>query len=76
MIINEGGNVAHYSSLNNLANILHDKQLRLGSIKNLDDPRESSCDWVSDIGHGSGESENEIKSRREAHEIKETLEIN
>lgn len=63
----ENGNVAHYSTLNNLANILHDKQIKFGSIRNLDDPRESSLGWLDTAGYGDG------KGWEKAHEIKQNV---
>jgi hypothetical protein len=51
-MIDEIGRVAHYSSLKNLANILHDKRIKLGNVASLADPRESSLSWIETIGIG------------------------
>ena len=51
-MFSQTGNVAHYSRLENLANILHDKRIRLGPIANLADPRECSLDWIVTAGLG------------------------
>jgi hypothetical protein len=65
--INEKGNVAHYTKLNNVANILHDKQIKFSSIENLDDPRESSLGWLDTIGYGDG------KGWENAHKLKQDV---
>lgn len=50
--MNEKGLVAHYSSLRNLANILSDQKIRMGSVKDLSDPRESDMTWLDEVGLG------------------------
>ena len=67
--INEKGNVAHYSSLKNLANILHDKKLLLSAVANLADPRESSMSWLNDIGYGEGTSQIEWQYHMSAKKV-------
>ena len=52
MKIDETGMVAHYSTLKNLANILHDGQVRLGAVADMADPREASLEWIQTIGYG------------------------
>lgn len=77
--INEQGNVAHYSSLGNLANILHDKKIRLGSVSKLADPRESSLGWLGSIGIGHGttpeEYTNALKTKQLISNVGEQLKI-
>ena len=51
-MINETGCVAHYARLENVANILHDKNLRLSKACGFADPRESSMNWISIAGMG------------------------
>jgi Protein of unknown function (DUF2971) len=51
-MIDEDGNVAHYSRLEHLANILHDKQIKPSTVASLADPRESSLDWIESEGIG------------------------
>lgn len=50
--LKESGLVAHYSGLHNLANILSDKKIKMGLVKNLSDPRESDMKWLDEVGYG------------------------
>lgn len=47
-----GVTVAHYTRLENLANILHDKRLLLNQVCKTADSRESSLDWIELTGYG------------------------
>jgi len=58
--------IAHYSKLNNLANILHDKQLLIGSVSKLSDARESSMRWLDTIGYGHT---SDITQQRKAEKL-------
>ena len=51
-MIDETGCVAHYTRLENVAKILHDKKLRLSKACDFADPRESSMSWISIEGIG------------------------
>ncbi|MFZ2407114.1 MAG: DUF2971 domain-containing protein, partial [Methylobacter sp.] len=64
-MIDEDGNVAHYSRLEHLANILHDKRIKLGNVASLADPRESLLNWIESEGIGrdiSQEDKDSFKS--------------
>ena len=45
-MIEQRNHVAHYSRLEHVANILHDKKLLVGPVCNFADPRESSMGWL------------------------------
>ena len=51
--IEEKDCVAHYTKVEHLDKILHDKKLLIGSVCEFDDPRESSMDWIGHVclGH-------------------------
>lgn len=53
MMIEERGLVAHYSKADSLIKILSNATIKLGSVCDLDDPRESDMGWVDieGIGH-------------------------
>lgn len=65
--LNKDPYVAHYSSLKNLANILHDTKLVLSPVSRLSDPRESSMSWIDTCGIGT---DIDIKGRTEAEKLK------
>ncbi len=53
MTIEQTDCVAHYSKLEHVADILHDKKLLVGPVCNFADPREASMDWLKDECIGS-----------------------
>ena len=64
-MINQKRRVAHYARLENLANILHDKRLKLGSVSGLADPRESSLGWIEEVGYGNDPVTSEWRKAKE-----------
>lgn len=52
-MIEENGLVSHYSRIKYLENILAYGMIILGPVKHLDDPRESSLNWIQTVGLGS-----------------------
>ena len=54
VMIEQKGRVAHYSKLEHVANILHDKKLLVGPVCNFADPREASLGGLEPEGIGCG----------------------
>ena len=52
-MIEQKGRVAHYSKLEHVANILHDKKLLVGPVCNFADPREESIGGLDTEGIGN-----------------------
>jgi Protein of unknown function (DUF2971) len=69
-MIEEIGLVSHYSTANSLNKILGNGTIRLGSVCDLDDPRESDMSWVEieEIGHTS-----DTENWQNANMLKENL---
>jgi len=66
-MIEDIGNVAHYSRLQHLEKILKDKHVRFGPVSELNDPRESSLGWIETDGYGHDDNKQEFL---EASELK------
>jgi hypothetical protein len=69
-MIEDIGNVAHYSRLEHLEKILKNKFVRLGPVSELNDPRESSLGWIDTCGNGHDYN---IQDLLEANELKESV---
>ncbi|BBO91958.1 hypothetical protein [Desulfosarcina ovata] len=65
--INNDGTIAHYTRKEFLENILKKKQIKLGHVSNLGDPRESSLSWVDTESIGS---EIDLKQWKHVEKIK------
>ena len=66
-MIEQRDRVAHYSKLEHVANILHDKKLLVGPVCNFADPREASMGWLYPEGIGYGPDSDK---RQAAEEMK------
>jgi hypothetical protein len=69
-MIEDIGNVAHYSRLEHLEKILKDKYVRFGPVSGLNDPRESSLGWIDTCGYGHDFN---IQDFLEADELKKSV---
>lgn len=69
-MIAESGLIAHYTKEYNLEKILEEGKIRLGKVENMDDPRESSLEWIDTVGLGT---EIDNQSWKEAEKIKKEV---
>jgi len=69
-MIEDIGNVAHYSRLEHLEKILKKKKVRFGPVSGLNDPRENSLGWVETLGYGH---DSNIQYFLKAEELKKSV---
>ena len=65
VMIEQTDRVAHYSRLEHVANILHDKKLLIGPVYNCADPREASMGWLDTEGIGYGPDSDKQRTAKE-----------